>query len=332
MVKLNAAKCSAVRRGGWDGSVTLTPALRGEVKWWIRSIAHNSPRAWFTTTPNATMTTDASPSGWGATWEQHDREPAYAWGAWSPLQRRMTSNIKELTAILLGLREWIRLLPSGSALIVRSDNTAAVFTLQRWRGGQNRIATLRRIANLLSSRGISIRPVYLPGKQNETADELSRMGSAGEYSLTMASLRAVKDMVSSELTLDVFASAQTRQLPRYCSLKRDDPNTVAVDGFRADWRNEVVLLHPPPNLILPTIRKAMEEQARGVLVVPEWKGQPWFPLLETLSTRRLVLGPYQTAVTRTPLMTSRGWLLPPGNVVACTMDGRTTTERCSSTN
>jgi hypothetical protein len=38
--------------------------------------------------------------------------------------------------------------------------------------------------------------------------------------------------------------------------------------------------------------------------------------LQSLDTQMMDLGPYQTAVQRTVEMTSRGWLLPPGDVHA----------------
>jgi hypothetical protein len=206
-----------------------------------------------------------------------------------------------------------------------------VFALRRWRSGQNRIVTLRRIANLLASRSCTIIPLYLPGRQNDTADELSRMGSAGEYMLTTESWQTVKDMVAPELTLDVFASRATPLLPRYCTLNRGDPEATAVDGLSVTWSNDIVLLHPPPTLILPTIQKALEERPTGVLVLPDWRGQPWFPLLQALSEGETNLGPYQTATTRTAEMTRRGWLLPPGCLHAHILGRRMTTVKRYST-
>jgi ribonuclease HI len=319
MSQLNATRTRAVKKSGWDGMTTLTPTILGEIKWWIKTINHNQPHSWAPLETTTTLTTDASPWGWGATLERAHEETTYVWGLWSPRQKMMTSNQKELTAIQLALRESIRLLPCGSGVKIRSDNTAAVYALKRWRANERRVPTMREISNLVRAKECSLYPSYLPGIDNGAADKLSRMGVSAEYCMTTMTLRKVQKMIDVQLTLDVFANEATAQLPRYCTLKRSDERAVAVDGLNVDWRREVVLLHSPPSLILQTIQKAIRERVKGVLLVPSWKGQIWTPLLNRLSRDMVDFGPYQTATRRTTEMISQGWLLPPGNLHAHTM-------------
>jgi ribonuclease HI len=326
MVRMNALKDAAVRRSGWLGRVKLTPLIFGELKWWIKTICHNGPRSWTPTETTAVLTTDASPWGWGATLERAGEETTYLWGIWSPAQKQKTSNQKELMAIQLGLEESIPSLPYGSGITVRSDNTAAVFGLRRWRGSGARIPVLRRAANLLDQRQCRLQTQYLPGIENSAADSLSRMGDSAEFSMTMMTRARIQQMMDVPLTLDVFASRETAQLPRYCTLERSDRGAVAIDGLTVPWRGEVVLLHPPPNLILQTMRKALTERPRGVLIVPSWRGQAWYPLLRELSTAMINLGDYREAVQRSTVMVQQGWRLPPGELHAHMMGTRTTME------
>jgi ribonuclease HI len=333
MSALNAAKTKGVRTRGWNGSTRLTPLLTGDIKWWLKTIKHNNPHKWTTPRPTCTVTTDASPWGWGATCTQQDTETQFAWGTWSTEQSNSSSNRKELTATIHALKAFLPSIPPGSTIELRSDNTAAVHSIRRWRGTQARIPILRRIANLARNRNIRLVATYLPGTANETADALSRMGGCGEYFVTMTSLRvAIAGLGQQALTLDAFASRETKRLTKYCTLDRNDAEAYAVDGLTVDWSQEVVLLHPPPTLILRTLRKLMRERPAGwLLLLPSWRGQSWTPMLKDLNATTRDLGSYQTAAKRTRMMTERGWLLPPGNLLALTMDTKMTGGRSSLT-
>jgi hypothetical protein len=48
---------------------------------------------------------------------------------------------------------------------------------------------------------------------------------------------------------------------------------------------------PPFCVILRTLKKIIHDKAQGTLVVPYWPSQPWFPLLEKLTTDRIILEP-----------------------------------------
>jgi ribonuclease HI len=302
----------------------MTPKVEGELKWWTKAVTHNRPRSWRQTQAKATLTTDASPSGWGATWQEQGKDPIYVWGTWNSTQKRMTSNSKELMAIVRGLKASTRSACGGTGICIRSDNTAAVFAIKGWKANVNRIPILRRLWNLTQQRRLHLTAQYLPGVLNSTADKLSRMGESGDYYMTMTTLRKLRAQWNIPLTLDVFANKETARLSRYCTKDASDIGAVAINGLDTDWRHEVVLLHPPPALILKTIQKAIREKAKGILIIPDWRGQTWFPLLQNLTTQTMDLGPYATAVRRTAEMESRGWLLPPGNVHAHILGMRTT--------
>jgi hypothetical protein len=132
-------------------------------------------------------------------------------------------------------------------------------------------------------------------------------------------------------TLDVFASRDTHILPKYMTLDRSDGEAAGIDGLRASWRDEVLLLHPPLNLIFRTLRKVEQVRAKGVIILPDWKGQVWAPLLQRLSLDVLRLGPYLETMRKTHKMAARGLLLPPGNAVAHFLGTKTMAEKSCST-
>jgi ribonuclease HI len=330
--KLNAMKTHAVRESGWAGRVRLTPAVSGELKWWMRTLTRNHPGQLRPDAPGATLVTDASPWGWGASLQLDQREPIRAWDSWDAMEREQTSNHKECLAVVRALETFRTLLAETRTIRVLSDNTSTVYNIRKWKGVRRRIPALRRLATLCQTMHWTLSPQYIPGVQNSEADALSRMGSSGDYRLIDEAWRRILLVTPEQPTLDVFASHDTHVLPRYMTRDPSDPDAVAIDGLAADWRGETVHLHPPLNLIGLVLRKVEQTQASGTIVVPNWKGQPWAPLLNTLSRGCLELGSYRETMTRTRAMEEKGLLLPPGDAVVHFLGTRMTRASSSSIN
>jgi ribonuclease HI len=331
-MKLNTLKTHAVRNTGWDGQVRLTPVIAGELKWWMRTLTRNHPGQLRPDAPGATLVTDASPWGWGASLQLERRETIRAWDTWTSEETQLTSNHKECLAVLRALETLRTYLRETRTIRVLSDNTSTVFNIRKWKGVRLRVPALRKLATLCQTMHWTLAPQYLPGVQNSEADALSRMGPSGEYRLNSNTCRTIWEAAPIRPTLDVFAHRETHVLPRYMTQDRSDPEACAIDGLTADWRGEIVHLHPPLSLIGTVLRKVEQTQASGTIVVPNWKGQPWAPLLNTLSRGCLQLGPYRETMIRTRAMEEKGLLLPPGDAIVHFLGTRMTTANSSSTN
>jgi hypothetical protein len=330
LTRMIRTKNAAVKREGWKGGVRLTPFLLGEIKWWLWTIKLNKPHTWANRNPSATLTTDASPWGWGATLERTGQPTVFAWGEWEDRTRGTTSNLKELLAVLRGFRSLSEYLEKGSCLKIKSDNTSAVYNVQRWKGRGARQDILRRLRLATDRAHITIEAEYLPGVQNEEADRLSRMGGSAEYYMTMKTREKIWRQWKLSLTLDAFATRETRLLPRYATKAPGDPGATAVDGLKVSWEGEVVLAHPPPILIQECLCKAMEEPCLVVLITPDWQGQSWSSQLEKMSIATIHLGQYRETMIKSRRMTMTGRELPPGEVRADLLDTRTIQEmQCS---
>ena len=87
----------------------------------------------------------------------------------------------------------------------------------------------------------------------------------------------------------LFASAQHHQLPRYFS-RAADPKAAGIDAFRADWKAESApYANPPWPLIAAVLRKIRHDEARVMLVVPDWPNAPWYPELIALTEKSILL-------------------------------------------
>lgn len=105
-------------------------------------------------------------------------------------------------------------------------------------------------------------------------------------------------------SVDLFASRLNKKCNKFYS-RFPDPEAESVDAFIKSWKNEFFYAFPPFALILRTIRKIINDKALGVLVVPLWSTQPWFPLFTSLLTEptitlnpnnSLLLSPYRNEI------------------------------------
>ena len=82
--------------------------------------------------------------------------------------------------------------------------------------------------------------------------------------------------------IDLFASALNHQVPKYISWNPDQ-EAFAIDAFSISWANIKFYAFPPFSLIWVSISKIKREGASGVMVIPLWNTQFWFPMMVYLS-------------------------------------------------
>lgn len=98
-------------------------------------------------------------------------------------------------------------------------------------------------------------------------------------------------------TTDLFASRLNKQCPVYASW-RPDPDAMFVDAFSANWNNVYFYAFPPFSLIGMCLEKIQANKADGILVVPFWISQSWYPkLLRLLVDPPLVISHRETLLT-----------------------------------
>nr|CAH7764037.1 unnamed protein product [Callosobruchus chinensis] len=75
-----------------------------------------------------------------------------------------------------------------------------------------------------------------------------------------------------------------------------------MDAFTLNWGNLFFYTFPAFSLLPRVLKKIKAEKAKGIVVYPLWKTQPWFPVLESLqiadpiffsSDKTLLLSPYR---------------------------------------
>ena len=182
----------------------------------------------------------------------------------------------------------------GHVVRLWEDNQAVVHIIRtKTSRSPALMAELRALLQLIDSLDITLLPRYIRSELNP-ADEFSRLTNRDAWrlqpSLQRRLLHKVASIVGAPVTLDAFACHQSRVCPRYAS-RLSEPAALASDGLALDWRQEVVWLNPPWALLPDIIGKLAAERPAGVLIVPCWTTQVWWPSLLALGGCALDLPP-----------------------------------------
>ena len=121
---------------------------------------------------------------------------------------------------------------------------------------------------------------YCPTKLNVRADRASRaFTSSAEWMLSPATRAHICGTLHTP-SIDLFSSAQNAMCDMYVTLNYDI-NATATDAFTMKWDKDAHIF-PPFSIIGRTLRKIRADKTPAILVVPDWRTQPWYSDLARL--------------------------------------------------
>ena len=120
--------------------------------------------------PDLSFYSDASDVGWGTIVGEHQVS-----GVWTPSQRELSINLREMMAVQKGLFEFSSLL-RGKTIALFCDNVTTVAYLRRLGGTTSQVLFLkaREILLWVESMRITLLPQFIQGSLDTRADLLSR--------------------------------------------------------------------------------------------------------------------------------------------------------------
>lgn len=263
-------------RGNYDAKMQISAKMERDLAWWESRIMEtvNPIRQY---KYKLEIFSDASLTGWGAACNNDT-----ARGTWSRSERDLHINALELLAAYFALRCFAKE-ERDCEILLRVDNTTAISYINRMGGIQfpvlNSIA--RQIWQYCEERNLWIFASYIASRENETADAESRINNIDiEWELAPWIFNSIiAEWGYPEI--DLFASRLNTKCKKFCSWHKD-PESFCVDAFTLNWEKYNFYAFPPFSLILRTLRKIQSDQAQGIMVVPKWETQPWFPLWQSL--------------------------------------------------
>ncbi len=269
-----------IPRWAWERGthrVQITPACRKTFSPWSDPSFLRAGVPLEQVSRHAVVFTDASATGWGATYNGHA-----VLGVWTGPQLRWHINCLELLAVRLALSR-LRGRLQGKDVLVRTDNTATVAYINRQGGLRSRrMSQLARHLLLWSQKHLrSLRAIHIPGVLNRAADELSRAALPGEWRLHPQAVQLIWSRFG-VAQVDLFASPETTHCQWFYSLTEA---TLGTDALAHSWPQGLrKYAFPPVSLLAQTLCKIREDEEQVLLVAPYWPSRTWFPELMLLAT------------------------------------------------
>ena len=278
-------------KGNFSSEISLSVNSREELQWWIANLPF-SCKAISHGEADIVIQTDASSQGWGGV---HGDQRAG--GRWTPTEALNHINYLELLAIFLSLKALCGA-HKNKHIQVQCDNTTAVYYINNM-GGSKSIPcneVTKQIWALCIANNNWLSATYLPGCKNVEADAESRVfNDRTEWMLDPQIFKRITNKFGSP-EIDLFASRLNKQYAKYSSW-RPDPEALFVDAFSVNWNNLFFYAFPPFSLIGRCLEKLHANQAEGILIVPRWMSQSWFPkLLRLLVEASIVIHPKKETV------------------------------------
>jgi reverse transcriptase-like protein len=257
--------------GDFDEHVTFSKEALDELNWWkLRlPLSYNLIR---NDTFDYVLTTDASKTGWGALVDNEITR-----GFWSVTEQKLHINVQELIAIFYGLKSFFSD-NFDCSIIIKSDSTTAISYINRFGGcrSPDNFKIAYDIWNWGEAHNIWLFATYISSSDNFLADRASReQVDENDFCLDNHTF----DLIIKEFgmpVIDLFASMHSHKCTRYISWF-PDPKSEAVDAFTVPW-TDFFYAFPPFCVIARVLRKIENENSRGILIVPDWKAQNWFPI------------------------------------------------------
>ena len=281
----------AAAKGDFNARMRLSRQSVQEVQWWLDCI-RKSGRPVRRGNPEIVLYADASNEGWGA-----HVQARTAGGRWDETEAEDHINVLELQAVKLGLESLCTEI-EDQHIRVMSDNTTAISYLNHHGGVKsgrcNQVA--QEIWQWAEARQNWLSAAHIPGIENVIADYKSRNFEDNiEWSLSDRLFERIVDRFG-EPDIDLFASRLNHKVDRFVSWS-PEPGAFAIDAFSLVWTDFKFYAFPPFSLVGRTVEKILEDEARGVIVVPWWPSQPWWGRLVRLKLQSMRFRPSRRNLT-----------------------------------
>jgi hypothetical protein len=240
------------------GAATLSEDAFAELDWWLERLAVDDGHPIVRPDASMVLYTDASDDGWGA-W-CGDSELC---GALPGPIRQASSTARELYAVAQAIAGFSGRF-AGQAVLVRIDNAAAAQILDSASSHSEHCAALARdIFATVEAIHCHLSVEWIPRELNDRADGLSRVASSHDWLITDPALQWACDHFGLDPALLVV---------------RFDRNMPRPDmALSYAWDASPSLVNPPFHLIGDAIAHMQTVKACGLVVLPGWYSQPWWP-------------------------------------------------------
>lgn len=266
----------------YNAKMPITKEILSDLSWWEKNIV-NSKNNIRQDRFDICIYSDSSKTGWGAVC---GAKRAHGW--WPLNMQSFHINYLELKAAFLALQSFASDSKSKSILL-KIDNTTAISYINRMGSikYENLNSLAREIWEWCQIRDIWIHASYINSKDNWEADIQSRIRiSDSEWELSKQGFQKIVRTLGKP-SVDLFANYQNKKCDTFVS-RFPDPAALSVDAFNMSWKNLNFYAFPPCTLVLRVLNKIILDQATGIVVIPDWPSQPFYPLFQKLKISEVI--------------------------------------------
>lgn len=270
----------------YNKTMYLTKEIISDLGWWSSNIptGFNKIKLY---NFQLEIFSDASRSGWGLVCNN-----VRSHGHWTEDDKCFHINYLELLAAFIGLKTFAAKL-RNCEILLRIDNTTAIAYVNKM--GGTRFQHLNNLARELwqwcEQRRLWVYASYISSKENSIAEQESRRSTSEiEWKLCDTAYQTIIGNLGNP-EIDLFANKYNAKCQKYISWF-PDPDAYTIDAFTITWLGMFFYAFPPFSLLNRVMQKIKTEKATGIVVVPMWPSQPWFPLFTSMVvSEKIVLEP-----------------------------------------
>ena len=267
-------------KGNFSSHMTLSSSSLEDLRWWVASLpsAFNVVRH---PEYDCVIYTDASSTGWGGVLGD-----LRTGGQWTPAESLHHINYLEILAVLMTLKAFHNLV-TGKHVRVLIDNTTSVATINHMGTSHSRECNLvnRLVWDWCVCNSVWLSAAHIPGVSNTLADiEFRQTLSSCEWALDSDCFAQAGQKVQVTPDIDLFASRLNYKLKPFVAFK-PDPEASAINAFGISWSNYSFYAFPPFSILPKVLQKIQSDKATGLLVIPKWPTQSWWPRVMRMLTQ-----------------------------------------------
>ena len=193
----------------------------------------------------------------------------------APEELGASSSYRELAAVLHGMEQAAPLF-HGQTLLWYTDAKNLIRIIKRGSMIPDLLNMVLHIHRICREHSITLHVTWVPRKQNQYADDLSRLDDSDDWSVATEWFHYIAENFHFFPNIDCFASASNSQVPRYNS-KFFEYLAEATDAFAQEWQYDRKRAVPPIYEITRVLNFLPTSNSRTILIIPEWTSATYWP-------------------------------------------------------
>ncbi|KAL5020676.1 hypothetical protein ScPMuIL_002241, partial [Solemya velum] len=259
----------------WNDNVRLYDSSVYQLQFWKNHLSQlNHCPIQFKPHSFKVVYSDASNSGYGGYSVESPKGVAH--GLWTEEEANKSSTWKELAAVDRTLCSLISHLENSNVKWF-TDNQNVVQIVSKGSMKSELQDVALSIYNTCIEHKVSLDVDWVPRKENEQADSISRIVDPDDWGLSEYVFTHFNN-IWGPYDVDWFASYYNAKVSVFVS-KFWNPGCMGIDAFSFDWSGKNGLFVPPFYLISRVLLYMEMCHAFGTLIVPVWRTGKFWPFL-----------------------------------------------------